>query len=343
MSVKIHTLPLRSGRESMFLAINHNGRRKQHMLGLYLTGDRDHDKEMWRLAEVARSKMLLDLESGRFGVVPSHRRRVRFIDFYDEVKATKTHRNWQSARNYLVGYDTKGTRMDAVDEAWLEGLQSFLLDHVSPNTAHLYYSKVKAALNEAVRRKYLPSNPAARVLPVQKEETSVEFLEVEEVEALARTPCRNAVVKRAYLFSCCTGLRIVDVRSLRWGHIRGQRVHFEQKKTRDRRYQPLSVQAVEYLGTRGEPDDHVFDLPRAQNTVNTVIREWAADAGINKHLSYHTSRHTFATLLLAHGTDIYTVSRLCGHRELRSTQVYAKVVDESMRAAVARLPRFSDA
>lgn len=313
------------------------------MLKLYLVGDRDADREAMRIAEVARSRLVLDLESGRFGLVAPHRRRARLIDFFDGVMATKNHASWQSARNHLVRYDRDGVRMDAVDAAWLGGLQRFLMDRVSPNTAALYFSKVKAALNEAVRRGYVVSNPADRVPAIRKVEPPVEFLEFGEVQSMAATPCRDDAVKRAYLFSCCTGLRVVDVRALRWRNVRGRRVHFEQRKTRDRRYLPLADQAVEYLGPRAGPDDAVFDLPRCQNTVNTVIREWAAAAGVDKHLTYHTSRHTFATLQLTFGTDIYTVSDLCGHKELRSTQIYARVVDAKREAAVERIPKFEPA
>ena len=61
-------------------------------------------------------------------------------------------------------------------------------------------------------------------------------------------------------------------------------------------------------------------------------------AGIKKHITFHSGRHTFAVMMLDLGTDIYTVSKLLGHREIGTTQIYAKVLDKNKQAAVAKIP-----
>lgn len=68
------------------------------------------------------------------------------------------------------------------------------------------------------------------------------------------------------------------------------------------------------------------------------MREWCLKAGITKHITFHCGRHTFAVLQLSLGTEIYTVSKLLGHRELKTTQVYAQIMDAKKREAVNRIP-----
>lgn len=91
------------------------------------------------------------------------------------------------------------------------------------------------------------------------------------------------------------------------------------------------------MPARRKDRDKVFRLPWANQT-NKAIQEWADKAQINKHISFHSARHTFAVMMLELETDIYTVSKLLGHRELSTTQIYAKVVDKSKQDAVMRIP-----
>ena len=72
-----------------------------------------------------------------------------------------------------------------------------------------------------------------------------------------------------------------------------------------------------------------------------VLRDWIETSGINKSVTFHTSRHTFATLGLTNGVDLYTMSKLLGHKTISATQIYAKIVNEKLRNAVAMLPGIS--
>jgi site-specific recombinase XerD len=69
-----------------------------------------------------------------------------------------------------------------------------------------------------------------------------------------------------------------------------------------------------------------------------LLKQWVLKAGITKHITFHCARHTFATMLLTYGTDIYTASKLLGHKEIRTTQIYAKIVDAKKEDAVNALP-----
>lgn len=346
MGVTLRKRSLKSGRTSLYLDIYESGRRRHESLELYLTGDRRKDRETMRLAEAVRAQRLLELQHGRYGFTAAHKRKACFVAFYREVEKGKksSNRAWGSARNYLEAFTGGSVSFEAVDERWLEDFQRFLAgSELAPNTQQLYYSKVKATLNEAVRRRIIPANPALRVPNVQGEETERVFLTLDEVRLLSGTECRNDEVKRAFLFSCYTGLRISDVRVLTWAHVRGGRLHLKQVKTGGMEYLPLSPQAKSLLGKRRESDDLVFDVPAAQSSVNAIIRDWVGRAEIEKHVTYHCSRHTFATLALTYGADLYVISKLLGHRELSSTEVYARIVDERKAEAVNCIPALEGA
>ncbi|GAB2594422.1 hypothetical protein GCM10027190_48350 [Spirosoma areae] len=99
---------------------------------------------------------------------------------------------------------------------------------------------------------------------------------------------------------------------------------------------PLSAQARALLGER-LADGKVFPNLLYLSHQNCKLQLWATRAGITRPITFHAFRHTFATLQLQHGTDIYTVSKLPDHQDLATTQVYAKIVNEQKRAAVNRL------
>ena len=168
------------------------------------------------------------------------------------------------------------------------------------------------------------------------------YLTFEELRKLVDTECEYAGVKRAFLFSCLTGLRRSDIVRLRWSDVHQQgeftRIIFRQKKTQGQEYLDITPQAVELMGERGKSDDLVFYDLYTPDCSNKAIQNWVLRAGIDKKISFHCGRHTFAVMMLDLGTDIYTVSKLLGHRELSTTQIYAKVLDKNKQAAVQRIP-----
>ena len=215
---------------------------------------------------------------------------------------------------------------------------------VSPKTAHSYYTTLRTALNEAVREKLIESNPWYKLEMTEKikvPESKRDFLTIEEIKKMIATPFFNEHVRQAYLFSCFCGLRISDIRKLRWRDISisgGQwLVSVVMTKTTNPVYIPLSSQAVKWLPERKDcaPEDLVFGgLPNAGNLCIS-LKNWADKAGVKKNVTFHTARHSCAVLLLTLGADIYTVSKILGHRSVRATQVYAKIVDKKKDDAIA--------
>ncbi|MBQ5486677.1 MAG: integrase catalytic domain-containing protein, partial [Bacteroidales bacterium] len=148
---------------------------------------------------------------------------------------------------------------------------------------------------------------------------------------------------RAFLFGCFTGLRKSDIEKLTWGEVQKfgdyTRLVFKQKKTGGQEYLDIPKAAEQYLGKQGSKgqDDLVFPMFKYSSETSLELRRWALAAGITKDFTFHCSRHTFAVMLLNSGTDIYTVSKLLGHREIATTQIYAHLVDSRKQEAVDKI------
>ncbi|WP_288918405.1 site-specific integrase [uncultured Prevotella sp.] len=365
--VRIRSKELKDGTQSLYLDIYQNGRRSYEFLKLYLQPGTDRstllrNKETLRLAEAVKSQRIVDVAEGNTGVIDYGRKsRILLKDWLEHIYYEKL-KNGQSGSNaltvnnlrlHIIKYKGEDSRLCDVDKKFLLGFIDYLSDadsvgiikkKISQSTAHLYFNTFNTALNEAVRDDYLPSNPIAKLKredkkPVAATESTRVFLTVEEVESLKETPCLNGMVKRAFLFSCYSGLRISDIEDLKWSEIKkdGDRRYISKKmiKTHGVVTIPLPHKALEWLPSRKESPDgiHVFDMPKF-STVNSDVKKWAKDAGITKTISFHVSRHTYATTLLTLGGDLYTTSRLLGHKDIRVTQIYAKIVDKKKIAAV---------
>lgn len=117
----------------------------------------------------------------------------------------------------------------------------------------------------------------------------------------------------------------------------GYYIRFRQKKTKGAETLPISEQAFGLLGERQGQDERVFIGLKYSAWHNLKLQQWVMRAGISKTITFHCARHTYATLQLTAGTDIYTVSKLLGHRELKTTQVYAKIIDEKKKEAANKI------
>lgn len=139
------------------------------------------------------------------------------------------------------------------------------------------------------------------------------------------------------LFSALTELRHCDIKQLKWRDVVKDEGHyrllFTQQKTKGVEYMPISDQAYLLCGERGDADRLVFEGLQDPSWINRPVKKWIEASGITKHITFHCFRHTYATLQLTNGTDIYTVSKMLGHRKVTTTQIYAKIVDEKKEAA----------
>lgn len=216
---------------------------------------------------------------------------------------------------------------------------------ISPNTQHNLFAKFKYVIKKAIKAKIIASNPFDELENSEKpkeEDGTREFLTVDEIKRLIVTPCRNEILKRAFLFSCLTGLRYSDVSSITWDEFRKDNngdiyLLFKMQKVKRANSIYVSDEALKWLPEKGEAkdDDVIFNLPKNDHA-NKQLHRWIKEAGIAKKITFHCSRHTAATLNLSLGVPIETVCRLMGHTKISTTQIYAKVLNESQKSAVSK-------
>jgi integrase len=361
--VRIRFKKLANGSVSVYLAINVNGRRTYDYLKLYLVPETDQaaklqNKQTMEAVYAIKAQRILQITNGTAGIKKDLRNKMRLVDWlkiYQDRQVNKGKRGakrWVRTMIFVIeGYDGgKDATLADIDHQWLTDFMIYLMnDYVTYKKTKLtngtvdnYLRCLKAAFNVAVEEGIMPTNPMLALDRSHLKGTTYEreFLSVEEVKKLIDTPCRRPDIKGAFLFSCFCGLRISDVRSLQWKHVvtTGDKMYLKitQFKTRRPLTIPLSRQAIKWMPERAdaEEDDYIFP-PLSKNM--TVLDDWAKEAGIKKHVTFHVSRHTFATMELTMGADIYTTSKLLGHTSVATTQIYAKVINSKKEEAVSLL------
>jgi len=323
--------------------------------------DKQHNKETLQLAEQIRQKREnhlnkpeiytgYELEQKRIKELGEQNFIVYFKALADKRKASN-HDNWVSAYNYLETFTKGNLKFADLKERFCNDFKEYLLttksnksskSTLAQNSAVSYFNKLKAALKQAYKDGYLQNNLNAKIEPIKQAETRRNFLTIEELNSLAKIDCNNPLLKRAALFSALTGLRFSDIKNLVWGDIHysvenGYSLQFTQQKTKGVEVLPISEQAYSLLGERKEPTDIVFEGLIYSAYQNKHLFQWIGAAGIAKNITFHCFRHTYATLQLSKGTDIYTVSKMLGHREVKTTQIYAKVIDQTKREAAEKI------
>lgn len=337
---------LKNGEVSLYLDIHKDGKRSFEFLNLRLTSNKSVNKETMELAKNILAKRQLEIQSTAHGITPTFKRKYNFVEYYYNSMPEKDRIN---KKNYHSGYVqlykfTKGfIQISAIDENWIENFQNHLLKSLSINSTLKYLDYLKAIFHKAVRERIIGTNPFVYFhSKIKLTEVRKDYLLIDELELLVKTKCIRENVKDAFIFSCYTGLRLSDVRRLTWKDIEGRKINFKQKKTSSYEYLPTSDTADKILNIYRKKkydniESNIFDLP-SQQTISVTLKQWTKDAGINKNITFHNARHTFATMALTNGVDIYTLSKLLGQKSTRPTQTYTKVVDLVKIEAVNKLP-----
>ncbi|MCM1142473.1 MAG: site-specific integrase, partial [Muribaculum sp.] len=340
--VRIRFKNLANGSKSIYLAINANGKRSYEYLKLYLIPETDasakaQNKHTMEAVYAIKAQRIIELTNRAAGIQKDVRINMRLLDWLDVYRDRQIAKGHPSVRERVSATKVGLTRyapditLEEIDRQFFIGFANYLKTEYrtykntqpSQGTVDNYIAVIKAAINVAVEEEIMRFNPGLSYKRTRVESPR-QFLTIEEVKKMIDTPCRRMDIKTAFLFSCFCGLRISDVRRLKWGDIHtdgdGMRIEITQYKTKRPLLLPLNKQAQRWLPERGEKtdDDPVFP-PLSENM--EIIAQWAKDAGIKKHVTYHVSRHTFATMELTMGADLYTTSKLLGHTSVNTTQI----------------------
>lgn len=377
--VTLRQKPISKGRFSLYLdfypAIPHPKTGKptrREFLNLYIfqkpktSIDKQHNSETIKIADSIKQKKENFLNKPEiYSQYEKEQLRLKelgnqnFVEYFKKLankRKASNYDNWMSALNYLESFTSGFLKFADLNEKFLENFKEYLLNTksnksvkttLSQNSAVSYFNKIKATLKQAYKDEILQTDLNAKVSPIKAVETRREYLTIDELNKLVKTPCNNELLKRAALFSALTGLRFSDIQKMVWSEIeyidgQGYFLNFNQKKTKGVEVLPISNQAYSLTNGSENPNDmekdkKVFEDLQYSAYHNKHLFQWIGAAGISKDITFHCFRHTFATLQLFNGTDIYTVSKMLGHKDLKTTQVYVKIVDEAKRRAVDKI------
>ncbi len=203
------------------------------------------------------------------------------------------------------------------------------ISHLKARTINHYIKAIRHICKKAVQEGLLTSNPFEEIKS-KKVQSDSQFLTRTELLALTNTVCGNLEVERAFLFSCYTGLRLGDIKKLRSSNIQEGYLVFTQSKTGSHERIKIPQYA---LGIVADVPGLPFQLPTYKH-LRKHLKRWVELAGITKHITFHCARHTFATLQIELGVDVYLVSNILGHSDVKVTQIYAKIVDKKKDEAM---------
>ena len=361
--VRLREKELANGVRSFYLDIYVNGKRSYEFLKLYLIPETNpqakvQNENTMRAANTIKLNRILEITNNKAGLKnTSIRAKMLLKDWMEtfrqaqEQKGVKDQKLIHNTVHALTAYNINVAMRD-VNRDYIIGLTNFLRnDYRSPRGKKLkdysvinYLGCLRNALNMAVREDVIADNPIMKLSAqdkVKAPESQREYLTVEEVQQLEATDSPYPHIKQAFLFACYTGLRCSDVRSITWGKIvkdgEKYRLHTVMFKTKRPFYIPLSKKAMQWMPERGDKTDEdlIFENIPVQVNTKLYLQPWLDKAGITKPITFHCSRHTFGTMMLTLGADIYTTSKLMGHTKVEVTQIYAKIINKKKDDAVS--------
>jgi integrase len=302
---------------------------------------KNHNKESLAILETKKSQMILDHNSVGTNYIPSFKIKNNFFDYYEEfVKKNRVFAN-RSLEGSLMSFKKFWGKdfisATEITENVCKRYRDYLVKNFNGETPQGYFMRFKRVMKNAAKEGYYRTSPAETIAAKKgANQKKKEILDAEEYLKLMNTPCLNYEIKKAFVFSLYTALRWVDVSALLWSDIKENNFSITQKKTGIRIDLPLHPIIKEFMGER--KNGLVFHLP-SHEAANRILREWATNAGINKHITWHCARHSFSVLLQQKGVDIATVAGMLGHTSTKYVhQTYQRYVKDSAVDAINKLP-----
>lgn len=372
IKVTLREKPLKSKKVSLYLdyyppiILPDTGKKtRREFLNLYIeknpkTPDaKKQNKETLQMANGVRSKREVQLRNREFGFKDNVNISVDFLNFYKGIvtsyynKGSKSQYNiWQSSYNHFEQFCSEKITTVDLDSNFVKRYRNYLLNaeinrnlsvvkNLSRNTASTYFKHFIFVLREGYKEGFIEKDLAKNAEYIKEEETQREYLTEEELKILWNTPIKKEVIKHMAMFSALSGLRFVDVRNLQWENIyqdkhQGNYIQLREQKTNSTKNHPINETAYSILQMQKTNEGFVFrNIEYTQ--ISKPMKDWITESGIKKKISFHNFRHSYATLQLANGTDIYTVSKLLGHKNVATTQIYTKVLDKNKIEAANRI------
>lgn len=319
--------------------------------------EKTHNKSTLEFADLVRAKRLTQIRDKEYGFKENITYNVDFIEFYVSIvddyynNGTKSnHSGWNASLNYFKAFAGDKLQSHFLNEKHVKNYRAFLLEtknlrtnakKLSVNTASSYYKNFIMVLKKAYKNKIIEHNLAEETEFIKEEETYREYLSEKELEILWNTDCSFPKLKHLAIFSALTGLRFIDIKTLPYCNVysdihQGDYIKVREQKTGNLYNHPISENVMSIINLQTKENELVFGEVK-YSEITRPLKKWLSDSGIKKKISFHNFRHTYATLQLANGTDIYTVSKLLGHKNVSTTQIYTKIMDKNKIVAANRI------
>lgn len=349
--------------------IKHN--RKKEFLSLYIWQaprtpvERQQNKDTYELARKIRFEREQEFKESINGYRLKKDRNINFLDYfqaYNDSYTKKDYRMMVLTLNRFKDFlkDTEKYNKYTLfikPEQITKDLVSDFVDYIQGRSkgegAMNIFQKFKKVIKYAVEHDVILKNPCTGIVcKVDKQVLRKDVLSMDEVQALIKTHYLNESneVRRAFIFCLYCGLRFCDVKDLTFENVdySNRLLKFEQNKTKGHSAAsgvviPLNDGLLHLIGEKLEDEKKevkIFNLPTYQSC-NKSLNRWVKRAGIDKHITWHCARHSFAVNILNNGANIKTVASLLGHSGLKHTEKYTRAVDKLKEDAINSLPELN--
>ena len=361
-TVTLRTRPIKNGMLSYYLDFYPGYRDvvtmktiRHESLGIYIYADpqnkreKDFNERMTEKAEAIRCRRFESVVNERYDFFDKSKMQGDFLDYFNRVLKNKDPK-WKFVYEHFKYFVGGKCRCEEVDFDLCNNFRTYLLTaknlrNGKPmfiNSVAGYWSTFRGFINIAYRDKMIRTNPNDFLEKIPTIPVNKESLTLQELRKLYKTPCEIDVLKRASIFACLTGMRRSDIINLKWEDVKtyadgGRYVEFYAQKTKARNIIPISEEAYKLISKdrkciNGKVFEG-FEIIMAQHP----LKSWLRKAGIKKRITFHSFRHTFASLQVELGTDLYTVMQLLAHKSVTTTQIYACHADPKRRETATRI------
>jgi len=355
MSIKLREKKLAKRATRYYLDIYIDGERTYEFLEIKVepSDSKTLKNEKKNIANLIRSNRELEYLTRNTKYIPKHLRNVNFFDFAESFKNDYKKKDLRminaTIRQFKMFVDNQNLKITEISPNLLKGYMDYLNDDAGLNgeSPHNYFTRFKKILKDAEQKGLINDNPTKDIKfrrKAQRNELRKQILTTDELKLLAQTKCGNEELRKAFLFSCFTGLGYAEIKKLTWGNIIKNRLDTRREKTNQKVDVKIKESILAILGERGEKDEAIFNMnnengkPISDNGVNKCLKNWVAKAKIEKHITFYCGRHTYATQLLMHGANLKTVADALGHANTQHTLKYLNYIDSLADDAVDNLP-----
>ena len=303
MSVKLRTKKNSNGSESLYLDIYMRGNRSYEFLGIKINKNDPERKQKKLLAEAKRSKRELELISNYHDIPKNFNGDDDFLEYFEKYANDDHSKSVLKAfKNFSASKTINGKLpFKLMSEKLIEDYRDYLQKKFKNSTAWVYLLKLKTILNKAVKDKLIVKSPA-KYVKIKLEDIEKVYLTENELNDLAGKETKNIEVKKAFMFSCFTGLRISDVKKLTWSQIQEGKLFFRQTKTKGIEYLPLSETALKYLylgvnKNEINQDKVVFELGDRE-TIKFTIKSMGKNSRYKKIFNFSYRKAYFCYFII---------------------------------------------